>query len=149
VIAAMLHAPSHISLESALAHHGLIPEAVRQVSSVTIMRSRTFTTPEGVFSFQRVPARVPRAGVESVKLGAHAWAFVATPLRAIADLVYLNRNVSWSNDGPAYLFESLRIEEDDLKAISAAALPDICESIANRRVAAYLQHLAKEVPLAD
>ena len=35
VIAAMLHAPSHISLETALSFHGLIPEAVFQVSSVT------------------------------------------------------------------------------------------------------------------
>lgn len=33
VVAAARHATSHISLESALAHHGLIPEAVYQVSS--------------------------------------------------------------------------------------------------------------------
>ena len=35
VLAASLHAPSHVSFESALAWHGLIPEAVYQVSSVT------------------------------------------------------------------------------------------------------------------
>jgi predicted transcriptional regulator of viral defense system len=66
VVAAMLHAPSHISLESALAYHGLIPEAVYQVSGVTVGRSREFSTPLGVFDFRRVPARAPRAGVESV-----------------------------------------------------------------------------------
>ena len=32
VVAAFLHSPSHVSLESALAHHGLIPEAVQQTS---------------------------------------------------------------------------------------------------------------------
>lgn len=51
VIAAMLHSPSHVSLESALAHHGLIPEAVYQVGSVTSSRSREFETSVGVFSF--------------------------------------------------------------------------------------------------
>lgn len=149
VVAALLHSPSHISLESALAFHGLIPEAVLQVSSVTALRSRTFTTPLGLFSFQRVPARNPRAGVEAVRLGAAAWAFVATPLRALADLLSLNKAVSWSNDGLAYVLESLRIEEDDLADVSSAALPDICGSIRNRRVATYLERLAKEIPLAD
>ncbi len=149
VIAAMLHAPSHISLESALAHHGLIPEAVQQVSSVTALRSRTFTTPLGVFTFQRVPARIPRAGVESAKIGARAWAFIATPLRAIADLVYLNKAVSWESDELAYLLESLRIEENDLFTISTAPLPEICDSIRDRRVSTYLDNLALEVTHAE
>ncbi len=55
-IAARLHYPSHISLQSALAWHHPIPEAVYQVSSVTNSRSRSFATPLGYFSFQRVPA---------------------------------------------------------------------------------------------
>ena len=62
VVAGVLHSPSHISLESALSHHGLIPEAVYQVSSVTVGRSREFTTPLGVFSFRRVPARAACRG---------------------------------------------------------------------------------------
>ena len=144
VVAALLHSPSHISLESALAHHGLIPEAVQQVSSVTISRSRSFKTPSGLFSFQRVPARQPRAGVETVKLGARSWAFIATPLRALADMLYLNNSVSWSNDGLRYVLESLRIEEEDLTSVSTAALNEICDSIRNRRVVTYLKELAKD-----
>lgn len=149
VAAAFLHSPSHVSLESALAHHGLIPEAVQQTSSVTARRSRSFTTDLGVFSFQRVPARQPRAGVEAVKLGTHSWAFVATPLRALADMLYLNKSVSWPNDGLGYVLESLRIEPDDLGGVSMAALPEISDSIRDRRVVAYLEHLAKEASLAE
>ncbi len=144
VLPALLHSPSHISLESALAHHGFIPGAVQQVSCVTALRSRSFTTPVGVFSFYRVPARPPRVGVEAVKLDAHSWAFIATPLRALADMIYLNRDVSWSNDGPAYVLESLRIEEEDLANVSFAALPEIRESIRSRRVVEYLDQLARE-----
>ncbi len=149
VVAAFLHSPSHVSLESALAHHGLIPEAVQQISSVTARRSRSFTTTLGVFSFQRVPARQPRAGVEAVKLGSGSWAFVATPLRALADMLYLNKSVSWPKDGLGYVLESLRIEPDDLSGVSIAALPEISASVRDRRVVSYLEHLAKEAPLAE
>jgi hypothetical protein len=141
VLAAALHAPSHISLESALAHHGLIPEAVYQVSSVTVARSREFSTPVGVFSFRRVPARAPRAGVEAVAVGRNAWAFIASPLRAIADAVYLNQKITWKRDGPGYLTESLRIEEDDLRSLDFAGLDEILDSIRSRRLRAYLEGL--------
>jgi hypothetical protein len=141
VLAASLHAPSHVSLESALAYHGLIPEAVYQVSSVTVARSREFTTPLGVFSFRRVPTRAPRAGVEAVEVSRNAWAFIATPLRAIADLVYLNKSITWKESGMAYLTESLRIEEEDLGALSFDGLDEILESFRSRRVSAYLQGL--------
>ena len=141
VVAAALHAPSHISLESALAHHGLIPEAVYQVSSVTVARSREFSTPLGVFSFRRVPACAPRAGIEAVEVARNAWAFIASPLRAIADAVYLNKEITWKRDGLAYLAESLRIEEDDLRSISFEALDEIRDSIRNLRVRAYLEGL--------
>lgn len=141
VLAAGLHAPSHISLESALAWYGLIPEAVYQVSSVTLARSREFTTPLGVFSFRRVPVRLPRAGVEAVEVARNAWAFIATPLRAIADLVYLNKEIAWKRNGLGYLTESLRIEEDDLREMSFHTLDEILESFRCRRVSAYLQEL--------
>lgn len=141
VVAAALHAPSHVSLESALAHHSLIPEAVYQVSSVTVGRSREFATPLGVFTFRRVPARAPRAGVEAVEVGRNASAFIASPLRAIADAIYLNKDVSWKRNGIGYLSESLRIEEDDLRTLSFEALEEILDSIRNRRVYAYLEGL--------
>lgn len=141
VLAAALHAPSHVSLESALAFHGLIPEAVYQVASVTVARSREFTTPLGVFSFRCVPTLSPRAGVEALEVARNGWAFVATPLRAIADLVYLNKEISWKRSGISYLTESLRIEEDDLREISFHRLDEILESFRSRRVRVYLQGL--------
>lgn len=148
VLAAALHAPSHISLESALAYHGLIPEAVYQVSSVTIGRSREFATPLGVFSFRCVPARAPRAGVEVVPVGRNAWAFIASPVRAIADAVYLSREITWRRDGLGYLTESLRIEEDDLRSLNFAGLEETLDSIRNRRVRAYLEGLKGAIPHA-
>ena len=144
-LAAVLHAPSHISLETALWYHGLIPEAVYQISSVTTARSQTVSTPLGVFSFDRVPSPYPRAGVEATPLEGGEWAFIASPLRAIADAVYLHREISWKRDGLSYCTESLRIEEDDLAQISFAHSEEICAAVCNRRTRAYLEGLEKAV----
>jgi hypothetical protein len=141
ILAASLHSPSHISLQSALAYHGLIPEAVYQVSSVTLSRSRQFSTPLGVFTFQTVKTRLPRAGVEALEISRNAWAFIATPLRAIADLLYLQKEITWKKDGLAFLTESLRIETDDLKEISFDTFDDILESFRSQRVIAFLKGL--------
>jgi hypothetical protein len=144
-VAALLHSPSHISLETALAHHGLIPEAVYQTASVTSVRGRSFDTPIGLFTFQRVAAADPRAGVRTEKLGSNAWAFVASPLRAIADLVYLRPSVTWKRDGLGFLTDSLRIEEEDVTRIGDAALGEILRSFRSPRVRQYLEGLGKEI----
>jgi hypothetical protein len=145
VVAALLHAPSHVSLETALSYHGLIPEAVYQTASVTAARGCAFDTPIGRFTFQRVPARNPRAGVQAVKLGRNTWAFVATALRAVADLVYLRPAVVWKNDGLGFLTDSLRIEEEDLGRIELSSCEEIQGSLRSRRVREYLDGLRKEL----
>jgi hypothetical protein len=132
-------------LESALAFHGLIPEAVFQVASVTAQRSRTYRTPLGSFVFRRVPSDDPKAGVRVVRLSPDAWAFVALPLRAIADLVYLRRDISWNRDGLGFLTESMRMEEDDLRTLTQEAFPEIRHAMRNRRTQDYLDGLRKEL----
>ncbi len=145
VLAAMLHSPSHISLESALSYHGLIPEAVFIVTSVTSRRGRLFRTPLGRFSFVRVPAERPKAGVRSVRVDRDGWAFIAEPVRAIADLVYTRKEVKWELDGSAFLTESMRIEEEDLYGISLDDVDELLESIRSRRVRKYMAGLRKEI----
>ena len=143
-IASLLLSPSHISLESALAYYGLIPEAVYQVASVSTQRSRRFDTPLGVFSYHCVPARMPRAGVEAVCEPEPFWFYIATPLRAIADMVYLNRKVTWPSDGPDYLLESLRMEEQDLLDLDYDRCTEIMEAFRSRRVKEFLEGMLKE-----
>jgi len=80
-----------------------------------------------------------------VRLSPDAWAFVALPLRAIADLVYLRRDISWSRDGLGFLTTSLRLEDADLRATHLEALPEIRRAIRNRRTQDYLDGLRKEL----
>jgi len=145
VVAGLLHSPSHISLESALSYYGLIPEAVHGVTSVTDRRSRTFRTPLGDFSFIRVPADEPRAGVRHINIDNQGWIFIAGPMRAIADLIYLRKGVFWKKDGLRFLTDSLRIEEDDLHKIPLDDYEEVFSSLRNKRTKTYLKGLRSEL----
>lgn len=146
VMAGAIYGPSHVSLETALAYHRLIPETVYQVASVTTRRSREFHTPMGLFTYYRVPSSAPRAGVKAIELGKDEWAFVATEIRAIVDLVFL-RKVRWDKDGMAFITESMRIEEDDLTKLDVAALDEILSSIRSRRTVEYLTKMTRALGL--
>ena len=67
--------------------------------------------------------------------------FIASPLRAIADMLYLDKTVTRKKDGLSWLEESLRIEEEDLRQIPFTDIDDIVASLRSLRVRNYLQQL--------
>ena len=144
-VAGLLLSPSHISLESALWHYELIPESVSMVTSVTTLRSRSFTTPLGNFAYKRVPADHSRAGTRAVEVDRGIWAFIATPLRAIADLVYLRRDLDWRRDGLGWLTDSLRIELDDLVEMPLDDVQETLGNIRSKRTTSYLTGMLREL----
>ena len=105
---------SYVSFESALAHHGWIPEAVFVTAGVTPGRKTLSfdTTDFGTFSFHPLAIADYQflAGVDRVQMG-KLIAFVAQPLRALLDLVAL-RKQQWA--GIEWLTHGMRIDEDML-----------------------------------
>lgn len=86
VIANKLYQPSYISLEKALSHYGIIPETVYTITSVTTKSTREFTTPKGVFSYQRIK-RHAFAGYSPLRLDGTILLF-ACPEKSLADYLY-------------------------------------------------------------
>lgn len=103
VIANQLHAPSYVSLQSALSYHGMIPEAVPVTTSVTTGRPAEFRTPLGRYVFRHVHAEA-FFGYSRVTVLDDQEAFVADPAKALLDLVYLTPG----GDTEAHL-QSLRL----------------------------------------
>ena len=66
LLAASIYGPSYLSFEYALAHYGLIPEAVHQFTSASFdkKRAKQFETPFGVFSYRDVPEKAFPYGVQ-------------------------------------------------------------------------------------
>lgn len=53
-IANKLYSPSYISLEFALSYHGIIPETVYEITSVTTKATRRFETLGKIFSYRKI-----------------------------------------------------------------------------------------------
>jgi len=88
LVANRLKRASYISLQSALEHHGLIPEYVPSITSVTTGRPEALSTPLGNFIFKHIKKEL-FFGYQLVDLGSGQSAFIACPEKALLDLLYL------------------------------------------------------------
>ena len=79
---------SYVSGEAALALYRLIPEYVPTTTSVTTQRPGHWTTSYGAFHFQHIKSAL-FFGYESVQLDHRQQAFIATPEKALLDLIHL------------------------------------------------------------
>ncbi len=138
LIANRLSPGSYVSLQSALAHYGLIPEYVPTVTSVTATRPGRRETPLGRFEFRHIkPALL--FGYRRLDLGGGQAAFVAAPEKALLDLVYLTPE----GDAPAYLRE-LRLQ--NLERLDLDALQQMAARFARPKIARAVEeivHLAR------
>ena len=95
---------SYVSCQTALGHYGLIPEYVPLVISLTTARPGRWDTPLGSYQFHHVKAEWLR-GYRLIEVSPGQRAFVASPEKALLDLVYLTPG----GDSPDYLRE-LRLQ---------------------------------------
>lgn len=141
-VSQMILTLSYISLETALSNCGWIPEAVRTITAVTNRTATEFMTPIGHFTYEKVPQKILFAGVERMQdASGNVW-FQATPLKALADYVYLH-GFDWTSSQP--LIESLRIDGDSLREITKADFIELEGNYTNHRVIRFLEGLKKEL----
>jgi predicted transcriptional regulator of viral defense system len=77
--------PAYVSLQSALFHHGLIEQIPAVLYAVTPGRPRRLSTPVATISFHRMPADL----FTGFELSSASDAKIATPEKALFDLIYL------------------------------------------------------------
>ena len=104
LIANSLLPGSYVSLQSALAYYGLIPEYAAQTLSVTTQRPSRWRNPLGDFRFQHLATHL-FYGYQQVNLSLGQDAFIALPEKALLDLVHLTPD----GDEPAYM-DGLRLQ---------------------------------------
>ena len=134
---------SYISLETALAHHGWIPEAVYTIASIIPGRKTKEYEHEkfGSFSFHPLATNKGRflELTERLKINEQAM-LVAKPARALMDLVCL-RKTEWQ--GLDWLTEGLRIDYDYLGSITNKDLRTLKLVYKQKRVKAFLENLGR------
>jgi hypothetical protein len=119
LVANRLQRGSYVSLQSALAFHGVIPEHVPVVTSVGAGRPETVRGQLGTYQYQHVSARL-QYGYAQVEVAVRQFAFVASPEKALLDLVHLTPGA----DALEYLSE-LRLQNPGM--IRASRLAGLSE----------------------
>jgi hypothetical protein len=126
LLANHLLGPSYLSLESALSFHGVIPERVYAISSMTTKSSRSFETSLGQFTYRHLPLPYYAFGINTVQLTDEQYAMIASPEKAICDKIIdtsglILRSVS---SAASYLIDNLRIDEDILRGLNVPMIKE-------------------------
>ncbi len=135
VLANMIYGPSYVSLEYALHYHGLIPERVEAVTSVTVGRNRRFTTPVGLFLYRTAPLKAYQVGIDQAEADGRTF-LIAIPEKALCDKIYNDRGtgIRSQTEMREYLFASLRIDPESLKRLDADVVADVGGRYRSRKI---------------
>ena len=123
-LANLIYGPSYISLEYALAFHGLIPERVETVTSVTPKRDKVFNTPLGRFTYRYLGLEKYPHRIEQVWVDRNHPVLMASLEKALCDTIVLNKPSDLSGNGVArdFLESDLRIDRRHWKRFDQTVL---------------------------
>jgi len=143
-LANLIYGPSYVSLDYALRLHGLIPERVEVVTSVTTRRSRGFETPLGHFSYRILSHRRYAAGVIREASGVTPF-LVASPEKALADKIWSDSRFKGArvSDFEAYLLDDLRITPDALHTLDRERLDRVQNAYASPKIRNLMKYLER------
>jgi len=137
-IANALYSGSYVSMETALAYYGWIPEAVYVTASVIRERRSKEINHERFGQFVFTPLAIHRSSflelVERVQLNDQT-VLIAKPIRALMDLVY-ERKLDWQ--GLDWFEQSLRIDNENLSSVSAAEMTTLKTIYKHKRMQQFL-----------
>lgn len=119
LLASALYGPSYLSFHYALARYGFIPESVKEYTSATCLKGKKkyFDNAFGSYSYRDVPADVFAFEVKLIEENCYAY-FMATPEKALCDLLYSLPTIKNQQELKQLLFDNLRIDEDEFSKLN-------------------------------
>jgi len=128
LIANHIYGPSYVSMQSALRHYGLIPEAVYSVQSMTLGLVKTYRNEVGIFHYIHVTPAYFSVGVTISEESGTSF-MIATPEKALCDLmVYTpNLNLRFQRDIRIYLEDDIRFDMDELARLNLDIIRECAE----------------------
>jgi predicted transcriptional regulator of viral defense system len=142
-IANRIYQPSYVSLQSALSWHGFIPEGVFTVTSVTSLKTQSFNTTAGNFSYMSLR--------NDLFFGYRLEAFrdfrfkLAGPAKVLLDLLYLFPTL---NDESHFQGLRLNVSEID-KKLNRSDFENYLAAFGNRSLAGRAKKLLKYLDSHD
>jgi predicted transcriptional regulator of viral defense system len=122
-----LQKPSYVSYEYALAHYGLIPERVYEITSATLSKTNTIETEIGRFGYRKVPKKAYSIGINWLYDEKDGGRLIATPEKALCDKVRTDKRTGKMSQKQLaeYLEYDLRLEWHDLVKLNSELIREI------------------------
>lgn len=108
LLANKIYTPSYVSLEMALSHYNLIPEAVYGITSVASRKTNHFKTDFGEFIYRHMKPQL-MFGYQLISYGKQNFK-IAEPEKAMLDYFYLNADLNAAED-----FAGLRFNGNEFR----------------------------------
>ncbi len=147
VLSGLIYGPSYVSLESALAHYGIIPERTEEITCICLdltgkQKAKQFRTPLGRVSYRPVNQRVFSFGVKLEEAEGGTY-FLAEPEKALCDRVALVRGLTAVREVGTVIFDDLRVDPDALRSFRVSVAEGIAARYRRKNVAAFARWLSK------
>lgn len=113
LLASYIYGPSYLSFEYALSFHHIIPERVFVYTNATFnkRKSKSYQNHFGLFTYRDVPKEAFPYMVKAYEEDVYAY-FIASPEKALCDLLYIKKPVLSIKELKMLLFIDLRINKD-------------------------------------
>lgn len=131
-LANTLYSPSYLSLEFALSWYDLIPERATTFTSVSRLKTATFTNPLGRFVYRHLKKEL-FFGFTPIQDEFKRDILMAQPEKALLDLLYLSGGWQPSEQ---FFRESLRLQQ--LDQLNAARLKRYAQTFAIKKITAAI-----------
>lgn len=143
LLANLIYGPSYISLEYALSFHGLIPERVETLTSVTPQKDKRFETPLGLFTYKYLGIEKYSLEIQQVMIDETHPVLMASAEKALCDYVVMNkiRHITSSDQAREFLNSDLRMDEQNWRKLSSETLSRINEIYRNESIKWILEAL--------
>ena len=133
-----IYRPSYISLHTALAFYGMIPESVVQITGVTSLKTASFVNDFGEYSYNNVKENL-MFGYELKPMADNRVIQFATPEKALLDLLYLYPFYDSEQE-----LEELRLDEDYMNEdLNKDLLKDYCAKFQSKALENRMKKLLK------
>lgn len=141
IVANLIYGPSYVSQEFALQYYGLIPERVEVITSMTNKRNKIYVTPIGRFTYTYLNTKKFQVGINWQNLGGEVYFLMASPEKAIADILSQHRSIKTVTELQQHLIENMRVDETDLKKLDPTRLAKIATYYAHPTVTLFNKYI--------
>ena len=147
MISSYVYGPSYVSFAYVLSQYSLIPEFGLNVTCATFgkNKSKYYQTPKGLLIYRDIPKKVYPYGIVRKEVDGHAY-LIATKEKAFCDYLYTRPYQATSlDDFKTYLFDDLRIDEDEFELLDFDFILKIAPLYKKKNFKYLLDYIQKEV----